>query len=554
MQRFRQWNLTLKILLLVFLLGLLAAGIALYTLSQLRTIDREYRAVLDKDAQAAVLVGAALLDLSEASRRVYGVLVEQESAVMLAAKPKLSQLETDFLHKLDTLRELIPSARFQLDKIGEQETEFFQHAASIVDAAAKWRGDRALEIIDNQFHPLLNQLRHAMETVCEDTVHNFQQSADRLAATAEETQRNTILWAGLILIITLGLAVRWSMTSIARPIDRLAEEKDQAEKLMRAKSAFLATMSHEIRTPMNGVLGILQLLSHTPLDAKQLDYVEKARGAGELLLDLLNEVLDFSKIEAEKLTIELAPFRVDELMQKLHNVLSSVAKNKPIAISCQLDPAVPRALLGDALRVQQVLLNLAGNAVKFTEQGEVAVSIRLLEANTDQAHLAFAVKDTGIGIAPERHNSIFEAFTQADDSMSRRFGGTGLGLSISQRLVELMGGELHVESALARLGGDIALYQMIAHSFFQDYEHMVSQAMEALDKGERETTLRIVHTLKGVAGSLGAETLQTMAAELEIQIQNGDAAEILSAPLAALNARLTQDRITVKQIADRGFE
>lgn len=117
-----------------------------------------------------------------------------------------------------------------------------------------------------------------------------------------------------------------------------------------------------------------------------------------------------------------------------------------------------------------------------------------------------------------------------------------------------MGGELHVESALARLGGDIALYQMIAHSFFQDYEHMVSQAMEALDKGERETTLRIVHTLKGVAGSLGAETLQTMAAELEIQIQNGDAAEILSAPLAALNARLTQDRITVKQIADRGFE
>ncbi|MBP8204489.1 MAG: hypothetical protein KAX68_01935, partial [Giesbergeria sp.] len=226
----------------------------------------------------------------------------------------------------------------------------------------------------------------------------------------------------------------------------LAQRTREAEAASRAKSEFVANMSHEIRTPMNAVLGLLQLLELTGLDTRQHDYVHKAEGAARSLLGILNDILDFSKVESGKLVLDDAPFRLDELLRNLSVVLSSALQRKEVEVLFQLDPAVPRALRGDGMRLQQVLLNLAGNALKFTERGEVVVALQLLQVRPDSVRVEFSVRDTGIGIAADRLDAIFEGFTQAEASTTRRFGSTGLGLAISRRLVRLMGGELQVQS------------------------------------------------------------------------------------------------------------
>ncbi|WP_301101844.1 response regulator [Propionivibrio sp.] len=221
----------------------------------------------------------------------------------------------------------------------------------------------------------------------------------------------------------------------------------EAEAASRAKSFFLANMSHEIRTPMNAVLGLLQLLQHTELDQRQLDYTTKAQGAAQSLLTILNDILDFSKVEAGKMELENTPFRLDDLLRNLSVVLSAALYNKEVEVLFQLDPSAPRALNGDALRLQQVLLNLAGNAIKFTERGEVVIALSVIETTPTLARIEFSVRDTGIGIPADRLAAVFEGFTQAEVSTTRRYGGTGLGLAITQRLVHLMGGELAAESA-----------------------------------------------------------------------------------------------------------
>ena len=226
----------------------------------------------------------------------------------------------------------------------------------------------------------------------------------------------------------------------------LAQRTVEAEAASRAKSEFVANMSHEIRTPMNAVLGLLQLMERTGLDARQRDYVHKAEGAARALLAILNDILDFSKVESGKLELDDTPFRLDELLRNLSVVLSSTLQHKAVEVLFQLDPAVPRALRGDGHRLQQVLLNLAGNAIKFTQRGEVVIGLKLLDSTSDSVRIEFSVRDTGIGIAADRLAAIFEGFTQAESSTTRRFGGTGLGLAISRRLVRLMGSELQVQS------------------------------------------------------------------------------------------------------------
>ncbi len=230
----------------------------------------------------------------------------------------------------------------------------------------------------------------------------------------------------------------------------LEQRTHEAEAASRAKTAFVANMSHEIRTPMNAVLGLLGLLQHTALDERQLDYVRKAEGAARSLLAILNDILDFSKVEAGKLALVEQPFRLDELWHNLSVLLSAALQDKPVELLFDIDPQLPAVLRGDALRLQQVLLNLAGNAVKFTERGEVIVRLRLVTQQTDSACVEFSILDTGIGIAAQRLAAVFEGFTQAEDSTSRHYGGTGLGLAISQRLVRLMGSELEVESEPGR--------------------------------------------------------------------------------------------------------
>jgi len=230
----------------------------------------------------------------------------------------------------------------------------------------------------------------------------------------------------------------------------LQEARDIAEQATLSKGQFLANMSHEIRTPMNAILGMLNLMHATDLNERQFDYVSKAESAAQSLLGLLNDILDFSKIEAGKLELDLQPFSAERMLRELAVILSANVGTKPVELLYDIDPRIPRTMVGDAMRLQQVLINLGGNALKFTQSGEVILHMHVVEQGPNATRLRIGVRDTGIGIAAENQAKIFGDFSQAEASTTRRYGGTGLGLSICQRLIALMGGELKVDSALGR--------------------------------------------------------------------------------------------------------
>jgi PAS domain S-box-containing protein len=228
----------------------------------------------------------------------------------------------------------------------------------------------------------------------------------------------------------------------------LMEAQQEAESANKAKSAFLAMMSHEIRTPMNGVIGAASLMLGTELSEQQEEFVHTIQTSGEALLTIINDILDYSKIEAGKIELEKTPFDLRECIEDAFDLFIQAAKKKNIELLYYIDPDIPKALTGDTTRLRQILVNLLGNAIKFTENGEVTLKVKNLIPSDDpqQCQIQFAVQDTGIGIAEESKNRLFQAFTQADSSSTRKYGGTGLGLTISRKLTGLMGGKIWFES------------------------------------------------------------------------------------------------------------
>ncbi len=249
--------------------------------------------------------------------------------------------------------------------------------------------------------------------------------------------KDQVLYAGSVFM---------EITPLREAERKLKEAMAAAEAASRAKSEFLANMSHEIRTPMNAILGLIHLLQQTDLTGRQSEYAQKIRASARSLLGILNDILDFSKVEAGKMDLEQVEFRLDELLDNLATILSASAHEKDIEVLFMIRPEVPLGLIGDPLRLQQVLINLAGNAIKFTESGEVVVTVSAHPLDDGRVELGFSVRDTGIGITPDQKVRLFDAFSQGDSSTTRRYGGTGLGLAICVRLVTLMGGSMEVDS------------------------------------------------------------------------------------------------------------
>ena len=275
-------------------------------------------------------------------------------------------------------------------------------------------------------------------------------------------------------------------------ITELVRATEAAQAALTAKGRFLANMSHEIRTPMNAVLGMLALLRRSDLTRRQADHAMRAESAARGLLGILDEILDFSKLESGQMTLEHAPFELEGLLRQLSVIVSATAGSRPLDLRFEIDATLPAWWVGDGLRLQQVLINLAGNAVKFTERGEVVVSMATRHRSPGRVGVEIAVRDTGIGIAPEHQARIFAGFTQAEASTTRRFGGTGLGLSISQQLVAAMGGQLRVDS---RAGAGSRFHFVLDLPVLEDGPALAAAPGAATPEGSPEGPPAPVHVL-----------------------------------------------------------
>ncbi len=301
--------------------------------------------------------------------------------------------------------------------------------------------------------------------------------------------------------------------------------KNEAEAASQIKDEFLANMSHEIRTPMNAIIGLSHLCLQTAMSSKQQDYLKKIHGAAKSLLGILNDILDVSKIEAGKMEIDHVTFELQEVMDNLDTILSNRAQEKNIEFLIQAAPDVPAFLIGDPLRLSQVLINLAGNAVKFTQQGEVIVRVVRARETSDSIVLRFTVIDTGIGMTQQEIDKLFQPFTQADSSITRKFGGTGLGLTISKRLVEMMGGRILVEST----PGVGSRFIFVVR--FQKVEKKLSYSLSAIDD---------LHGLRVLAVDYHESSLQVLQGYLE------------SFSLDVTIARNSQDALNLVSKANEG--
>jgi PAS domain S-box-containing protein len=411
-------------------------------------------------------------DGSPKTVEVCGILASDVNIAVLTDVTERLQVEQELGRYREHLEELVATRTRELEQTYRrlQETEFAMNHAGIaiqwIDAASGrllYVNERACELYGYAREQLLTMsagelcpalsldaMLALMPAIQEEAKVRLESQA--ITAAGGQVPIETVLYLQRGTEAQPGHFITFSTDITQRKAaeDALLAAKAAAEEAARTRSEFLANMSHEIRTPMNAIIGMSQLALRTELDAKQRNYIDKVHRSATALLGILNDILDFSKVEAGRLDMEKVEFRLDSVFDNLCNVIGLRAEENKLEFLLDIAPDVPRSLLGDPMRLGQILVNLAGNAVKFTEQGVVVVGCRKLADDGKAVRLEFYVRDSGIGMSEEQQSRLFGAFSQADSSITRRFGGTGLGLAISKRLIELLDGEISVTSVLGK--------------------------------------------------------------------------------------------------------
>jgi len=464
MKKFSEHSLTWQLLLvpvvatLCFASYLVYSSIVLsegeYVLKELRDIDYPILDEAEKNLNAYSIVVDAL-EAAVATGEVDFLDIANEKAAEIQGRYKK-------LRKIDTVHR---------DVIAKLEAGFNTYFDLALDVARRMATQE--DVVSSQQIMKMRSLRDAYLSDAKAYKLNTERDYHNDVLDAIESSRSAQNWgiviglfmlliiAAFTLLVTRGVlaleksvadrnkmleAVNQELEQEIQKLKAAEEAKSQAEAANQIKDEFLANMSHEIRTPMNAIIGLSHLCMQTVMSWKQQDYLQKIHGSAKSLLGILNDILDISKIEAGRMEIEHTTFDLEEVMGNLATIVGNRSQEKGIEFLMQTDSNVPNLLIGDPLRLSQVLINLAGNAVKFTEKGEVMVRVELARETSEEVILRFNVKDTGIGMTQQEISRLFRPFTQADSSITRKFGGTGLGLTISKRFVEMMGGRIWVES------------------------------------------------------------------------------------------------------------
>ena len=430
----------------------------------------------------AALLAALIIAAMSIVRWVWLLQRRMEAEAVAAAEAKQAIQQRARQH-LQDLSDALPLAIFQFRGGGDEEHSRYTYASAKISdvlglSAYELLTDvRALEriLLPEECSSVVSAITQAFQEHRDfDLEHRIYRNGEirwvRVKALCNRQEEHDWIWNGYWMDIT----ARHQQT------EQLRQAKEAAESATRTKSMFLANMSHEIRTPMNAVIGLAYLALKTELSAKQRDYLNKIHQAGTSLLGIINDILDVSKIEANQLKLEHIAFNLDDVLANLSVMSSQRANEKGLELLFDIAPDIPRSLLGDPLRLGQILINLVSNAVKFTEQGYVHLQVRQQARDDNQLTLQFTVRDTGIGMTPEQTSRLFQAFMQADGSTTRRFGGTGLGLTIARHLVEQMGGTIQVKSK-PDVGSEFSFaIQLTANQIMNEKRRLIPGAITGL--------------------------------------------------------------------------